>query len=245
MKKIQLGYSQIPSLRGFGHIGAIFFSHREEIIQPSSKAHYGALEEIFKGLAVKIKPTDKGLWQLTKLMTLSLALMGGMGIIFGSLTLFLVPYYQSKQALNQQISLENELQKLPQQETERWKQFQLLIPSFHFTNIKMKTAFYSLCRVYGVTLKTGQIHDLTTEEGVSFKPGNLTITAMSDEQIFAFLQHLSNKLTGVLGIKMVKLHRSRDLDDMLLSQIKSGQGGHLVEAVIEFEWLIFNYPGRD
>lgn len=162
------------------------------------------------------------------------------GAGYGCLKTLLIPYYQSTQSLNQQILSENELKQIPVQNPDQWQQFERANPSFYFTNIKIKAVFNSLCRLYNVNLKAGQIHDVITSESFSFKPGNLTITATTDKQIFAFLQHLLSKLSGVLVIKVVKLHRNRDFNEQLLAEIKSAQGGgDLVEALIEFEWLIF------
>jgi hypothetical protein len=126
--------------------------------------------------------------------------------------------------LNQQIMSENELKQLPEQNPDQWQLFERAAASFYFTNIKIKAAFYSLCRLYNVNLKAGQIHDIMMSDSLSFKPGNLTVTATTDRQIFAFLQHLVSKLSGILTVKVVKLHRNRDFNEQLLAEIKSAQG---------------------
>lgn len=162
------------------------------------------------------------------------------GVGYGCLTTLLIPYYQSTQILNQQILVENELKHIPEQNPDQWQQFEKAATSFYFTNIKIKAAFYSLCRLYNVNLKTGQIHEVLTDANLSFKPGSITITATTDRQIFGFLQHLVSKLSGVLIVKVVKLHRNRDFNEKLLAEIKSAEGNSdLVEALIEFEWLVF------
>jgi hypothetical protein len=38
---------------------------------------------------------------------------------------------------------------------------------------------------------------------------------------------------------VIKVHRSRDLNEALIARIKAGKDGDLVEAKIEFEWLVF------
>ena len=182
---------------------------------------------------------DKSLVQLVKMSALALAFASLAGGLYSCLTYALVPYYQTQQLSEQQVSFENELQKLPLNEPEQWQQFQSQHLSFLFTAIKIKGAFYSLCKLYNVHMKSGQIQEVQTERGLSFKPGDITITAPADTQIFAFLQHLAQKLSGVVGLKVIKLHRSRDLNQALLTQIKAGKEGDLVEAKIEFEWLVF------
>lgn len=162
-----------------------------------------------------------------------------MGGGYGGLKILLIPYYQVQQLSEQQIAFENELQKVPIDEPERWQQFESLSPSFHFTNIKIKAAFYSLCQRYDVRLKGGQIQDTLTDGDITFKPTQIVVVAKTDAQIFAFLQHLAEKLAGVLVLKVIKVHRSRDLNEALINKIKAGKGGDLVEAKIEFEWLVF------
>lgn len=182
---------------------------------------------------------DGRLRQLLRLSLMALVFVSSSGLIYCGLDMALVPYYQTQQLSEQRISFENHLQKLPLTYADQWRQFEGLQPSFLFTTIKIKTAIYSLCQQYGVDLKGGQIQDTQTEKGLSFKVGDLTITARTDTQIFALLQHLAEKLSGVLGLKVIKVHRSRDLNEALLAQIKAGKKSELVEAKIEFEWLIF------
>lgn len=185
---------------------------------------------------------DKSIQCLLKncLLAIFFVLVTGGG--YGCLTILLVPYYQSTQLLNQEILFENELKQIREQSPDQWQQFKRADPSFYFTNVKIKAAFHSLCRLYQVHLKAGNIHEVMTSESLFFKPGSLTITAITDRQIFAFLQHLVTKLSGILVLKVVKLHRNRDLNEQLLAQIKSGQtSGNMVEALIEFEWLILKH----
>jgi hypothetical protein len=92
---------------------------------------------------------------------------------YGGLKMLLIPYYQVQQLSEQQIAFENELQKAPVDEPVRWQQFENLSPSFHFTNIKIKAAFYSLCQRYDVRLKGGQIQDGLSEDDIVFKPGQI------------------------------------------------------------------------
>lgn len=182
---------------------------------------------------------DKILGQLVKMGALALGFVSLAGSVYSCLTYALIPYYKTQQLSEQQIAFENELQKLPLNEPEQWQQFQSQHLSFLFTALKIKTVFHSLCELYNVRMKSGQIQELQTERGLSFKPGDITITAPTDTQIFTFLQHLAQKLSGVVGLKVIKVHRSRELNQALLTQIKAGKEGDLVEAKIEFEWLIF------
>lgn len=185
---------------------------------------------------------DKSTRCLSKVFLFAVFFVVITGGIYGGLKAFLIPYYQSTQILNQQILSENELKRAPEQNQDQWQLFERVGPGFYFTNIKIKTALNSLCLLYNVNLKSSHIHNTITLNNFSFKPGNLTITAATDKQIFAFLQHLFNKLSGVLVIKVVKLHRNRDINEKLVVQIKSAQGrGDLIEAFIEFEWLIFKH----
>lgn len=182
---------------------------------------------------------DERLRWLLKVSFFAVIFACGMGGAYGGLKMLLIPYYQVQQLSEQQIAFENELQKAPLDEPMRWQQFESLSPSFRFTNIKIKAAFYSLCQRYNVRLKSGQIDDVLTEGDIAFKPGQITILAKTDTQIFAFLQHLAEKLAGVLTLKVIKVHRSRDLNEALAAKIKAGKDGDLVEAKIEFEWLVF------
>lgn len=193
----------------------------------------------FKGKISFLPIQDERLVWFLKGSLFAITFVCLMGGGYGGLKMLLVPYYQVQQLSEKQIAFENELQKAPIDEPVRWQQFESLIPSFHFTNIKIKAAFYSLCQRYDVRLKGGQIQDVHAEGEVAFKPGQIVIVARTDTQIFAFLQHLAEKLSGVLTLKVIKVHRSRDLNEALLAKIKAGKGGDLVEANIEFEWLIF------
>lgn len=199
-------------------------------------------ENMYKQLKEKVVSwsiQDERLQWFLKISFFAFVFSCGMGGIYGGLKILLIPYYQVQQLSEQQIAFENELQKAPVDEPERWQQFESLKPSFRFTNIKIKAAFYSLCQRYNVRLKGGQIEDVLTEGNISFKPGQLTVLAKTDAQIFAFLQHLTEKLAGVLILKAIKVHRSCDLNEDLAAKIKAGKDGNLVEAKIEFEWLIF------
>lgn len=182
---------------------------------------------------------DQGIQRLFKgslFVAFFVVVMGGG---YGCLATWLIPYYQSTQMLNQQILSENELKRLSVQNPIQWEQFNKANSAFYLTNIKMKAVFHTLCRLYQVHLKAGEIHEVVTEKNLSFKPISITVTATTDGQIFGLLQHLASKLSGVLIIKVVKLHRNRDFNEKLLAEIKSGQEkGDLVEALIEFEWLV-------
>jgi len=194
----------------------------------------------FKGHIGVLPIQDEKLRWWLKLSFFAIVFLCFMGGGYGGLKMLLIPYYQVQQLSEQQIAFENELQKSAIGELERWQQFESLSPSFHFTNIKIKAAFYSLCQRYDVRLKGGQIQDALTEGDTIFKPAQIVIAAKTDAQIFAFLQHLTTKLAGVLAVKVIKVHRSRDLNEALIAKIKAGKDGDLVEAKIEFEWLVFN-----
>jgi hypothetical protein len=193
----------------------------------------------FKGKIDVLSVQDEKLRWFLNLSFFAVIFLCFMGGGYSGLKMLLIPYYQAQQLSEQQIAFENELQKAPIDEPGRWQQFESLSPSFHFTNIKIKAAFYSLCQRHDVRLKGGQIQDALTEGDTVFKPAQIVIAAKTDAQIFAFLQHLTVKLAGVLVLKVIKVHRSRDLNEALITKIKAGKDGDLVEAKIEFEWLVF------
>lgn len=176
-------------------------------------------------------------WLLLRLCAcfcLVLTLCGG----YLAMDLLLIPYYQSQQSFHQQLRLENELYKISLNERERWQNYEKMMPLFGFSDDKIKIALKLLCKNYNLTVLACRLSQEEKQE-MLIKPGVLTVTSLLDSRIFSFLQHLNNKLSGVLAIKMIKLHRSRELTKDLLAKIKSGQVSDLVEATIEFEWLVF------
>lgn len=162
----------------------------------------------------------------------------GLIVLYSGISFFLVPYYFVKQISYQQLKVENHLYNLSIKESDQWQSFENSMLLLSFSEDKIKVALTSLAYTYNLTVVDCTLGE-TKGEAFPLKAGTLILTSLLDSRIHAFLDHLKNKLSGILKIKVVKLHRSRELTEDLLKKIKTGQINDLVEATIEFEWLSF------
>lgn len=66
----------------------------------------------------------------------------------------------------------------------------------------------------------------------------LDFDALSDTHVFSFLDDFVSNSPGFVRIDKVTLIRKSDIDDKILSQIRSGVMPLLVNASVEFTWIV-------